>query len=60
MKYKVRICMYILSLPYTEDNVAKWLAHRTRNTAVPGSSPALTSGFICITMTPSSNPRPHL
>ena len=27
--------------------MAKWLAHRTRNPAVPGASPALATCWIC-------------
>ena len=41
-------------------SVAEWSARRTRNPAVPGSSPALATSWICFTERPSSNPRPHL
>ena len=41
-------------------SVAEWSARRTRNPVVPGSSPALTTSWICFTERPSSNPRPHL
>ena len=40
--------------------MAKWSARRTRNPAVPGSSPALATVWICFTVAPSSDPRPHL
>ena len=41
-------------------SVAEWSACRTRNPAVPGSSPALTTTGICFSVAPSSNPLPCL
>ena len=38
----------------------KWRKRRTRHQAVPGSSPALATTWICFTVAPSSNPRPRL
>ena len=41
-------------------SVVEWSACRTRNPAVPGSSPALATTWICFSVRPSSNPRPRL
>ena len=41
-------------------NVAEWLACRTRNPAVPGSSLTLTTTWICFRVTQISYPRPRL
>ena len=41
-------------------SVAEWSACRTRNPAVPRSSPALATSWICFSVRPSSNPRPRL
>ena len=40
--------------------VVEWSAHRTRIPAVPGSSPAPTTTWVCFSVAPSSNPRPRL
>ena len=42
------------------QSIAEWSASRTRNPAVPGSSPALTTCWICSRVVLSSNPRPRL
>ena len=41
-------------------SVAEWSACRTPNPAVLGSSPALTTPWICFSVAPSSNPRQRL
>ena len=41
-------------------SVAEWSACRTHNPAVPGSSPALTTTWICFSVAPSSTTRPRL
>ena len=41
-------------------NVAEWSACWTHNPAVPGSSPAMTTTWICFSVAQSSNPRPRL
>ena len=49
-------------LPNNQENaaVAGWSACRTRNPAVLGSSPTLSTTWICFSVAPSSNPRPPL
>ena len=46
--------------PTVLPSIAEWSASRTRNPAVPGSSPALTTCWICSRVVLSSNPRPRL
>ena len=46
--------------PTVLQSIAEWSASRTRNPAVPGSSPALTTCWICSRVVLSSNPRPRL
>ena len=46
--------------PQTRGSVAEWSACPTRSPAVPGSSPALATTWICFSVAPSSNPRPRL
>ena len=41
-------------------SVAEWSARRTCNPVVWGSSPGLTTTWICLTEAPSSNPRSRL
>ena len=41
-------------------SVAEWSVLRTRNPAVPGSSPTLATTWICFKVAPSSNPRSRL
>lgn len=40
--------------------MAEWSARRTRNPAVPGWNPALTTTWICFTMAQGSDPRPRM
>ena len=44
----------------SEGKRAEWSARRTRSQAVPGTSPALTTTWICFAVALSSNPRPLL
>ena len=44
----------------SEGKRAEWSARRTRSQAVPGTSPALTTTWICFAVALSSNPRPPL
>ena len=43
----VRLSLELLSQFNEGGNVAEWLARRTCNPAVPGSSPALATCWIC-------------
>ena len=40
--------------------MAEWSACQTRNPEVPGSSPTLTTTWICFLVASSSKPRPRL
>ena len=49
---------FFLSL-FEGGSVAEWLGRRTWNPEVPGSSPTLTTSWICNTVASSSNPWPR-